>query len=76
MVQPGSFIPLLEETGLITEVGRWVLAESCRQGAKWLETGHTVAMAVNVSGRQLDSDQLIQDIRDALDDERAAGRRR
>jgi diguanylate cyclase (GGDEF)-like protein len=67
VVQPGSFIPLLEETGLITEVGRWVLLESCRQGASWLESGHAVTMAVNVSGRQLDSDQLIEDIRDALD---------
>ncbi|HXD53150.1 MAG TPA: EAL domain-containing protein [Solirubrobacteraceae bacterium] len=66
-VQPGSFIPLLEETGLITEVGRWVLSESCRQGAQWLRDGHTVAMAVNVSGRQLDSDELIEDIRTALE---------
>ena len=68
IVQPGSFIPLLEETGLIVEVGRWVLAESCRQGAEWLREGHGIAMAVNVSGRQLDSDQLIEDIRGALED--------
>jgi len=67
IVQPGSFIPLLEETGLITEVGRWVLAESCRQGAKWLAAGHEISMAVNVSGRQLDSDQLIDDIGAALE---------
>jgi diguanylate cyclase (GGDEF)-like protein len=68
VVQPNNFIPLLEETGLITEVGRWVLAESCRQGAEWLADGHEISMAVNVSGRQLDSDQLIEDIRDALAD--------
>ena len=67
VVQPNSFIPLLEETGLITEVGRWVLAESCRQGAAWLAAGHEISMAVNVSGRQLDSDQLIDDIRAALE---------
>ncbi len=67
VVQPGSFIPLLEETGLITEVGRWVLSESCRQGAAWIAAGHEISMAVNVSGRQLDSDQLIDDIRDALE---------
>ncbi len=66
VVQPGSFIPLLEETGMITDVGRWVLAESCRQGAQWLDAGHRITMAVNVSGRQLDSDELIGDIRDAL----------
>jgi diguanylate cyclase (GGDEF)-like protein len=68
VVQPNNFIPLLEETGLITDVGRWVLVESCRQGAEWLAAGHEISMAVNVSGRQLDSDQLIDDIRDALAD--------
>jgi EAL domain-containing protein (putative c-di-GMP-specific phosphodiesterase class I) len=66
VMQPGSFIPLLEETGLITEVGRWVLTEGCRQAAEWTSAGHEISMAVNVSGRQLDSDQLIEDIREAL----------
>ena len=56
MVQPNDFIPLLEETGLIVEVGRWVLGEACRQGAAWREAGHPIGMAVNVSGRQLDTD--------------------
>ncbi len=66
IVQPDDFIPLLEESGLITEVGRWVLMESTRQAAAWLAEGHEIAIAVNVSGRQLDSDDLIEDIRDAL----------
>ena len=35
LVQPNDFIPLLEETGLIVDVGRWVLEEACRQGASW-----------------------------------------
>ena len=35
IVQPNDFIPLLEETGLIVEIGRWVLQEACRQGAAW-----------------------------------------
>jgi diguanylate cyclase (GGDEF)-like protein len=68
IVQPNDFIPLLEETGLITEVGRWVLQEACRQCAAWRRAGYPIAMAVNVSGRQLDSDQLIEDIRGALCD--------
>jgi diguanylate cyclase (GGDEF)-like protein len=68
IVQPGSFIPLLEEIGLIGEVGRWVLSESCRQGAAWVAAGHDISMAVNVSGRQLDGDELIDDIRSALTD--------
>ena len=66
VVQPDDFIPLLEETGLITEIGRWVLEEACAQGAAWRAAGYEIGMAVNVSGRQLDSDQLITDIEDAL----------
>jgi diguanylate cyclase (GGDEF)-like protein len=65
-VQPNDFIPLLEETGLVLEVGRWVLQEACRQGARWREAGHTIGMAVNVSGRQLDNDELVVEVRDAL----------
>ncbi|HTD07554.1 MAG TPA: EAL domain-containing protein [Solirubrobacteraceae bacterium] len=68
IVQPDEFIPLLEETGLITEVGRWVLHEACRQGAEWQQSGYQIVMAVNVSARQLDSDQLIVDIEEALAD--------
>jgi diguanylate cyclase (GGDEF)-like protein len=68
IVQPDAFIPLLEETGLITQVGRWVLYESCRQAAEWRRAGYAIAMAVNVSGRQLDTDDLIADIEVALAD--------
>jgi EAL domain-containing protein (putative c-di-GMP-specific phosphodiesterase class I) len=67
-VQPDAFIPLLEETGMIVEVGRWVLREACRQGAEWHRAGYPVDIAVNVSGRQLDTDQLIADIETALAD--------
>jgi diguanylate cyclase (GGDEF)-like protein len=68
IVQPDAFIPLLEETGLITDVGRWVLREACRQGAAWRDAGYQIAMAVNVSGRQLDTDELLVDIEEALSD--------
>src|SRR6202035_2022950 len=67
-VQPDAFIPLLEETGMIVEVGAWVLREACKQGSAWHRMGHTVDIAVNVSGRQLDSDQLIAEIESALAD--------
>jgi diguanylate cyclase (GGDEF)-like protein len=66
LVQPNDFIPLLEETGLIVEVGRWVLEEACRQGARWREGGRKVGVAVNVSARQLETDQFIGDVRAAL----------
>jgi diguanylate cyclase (GGDEF)-like protein len=66
IVQPNDFIPLLEETGLIVEVGRWILEEACRQGAEWRTAGHMIGTAVNVSGRQLDADDFIDDVRHAL----------
>jgi diguanylate cyclase (GGDEF)-like protein len=66
VVQPDDFIPLLEETGLITEVGKWVLEEACSQGAAWRAAGHPIGMAINVSARQLDSDQIVTDIEEAL----------
>jgi diguanylate cyclase (GGDEF)-like protein len=68
IVQPDAFIPMLEDTGLIVEVGQWVLRQACAQGAAWRKAGFPIGMAVNVSGRQLDTDQLIGDIEDALSD--------
>jgi diguanylate cyclase (GGDEF)-like protein len=66
LVQPNDFIPLLEETGLIVDVGRWVLEQACAQGARWRASGHGVGVAVNVSARQLETDQFIADVRHAL----------
>jgi EAL domain-containing protein (putative c-di-GMP-specific phosphodiesterase class I) len=66
-VQPDDFVPLLEETGLITEIGRWVLHEACRQGAAWRAAGHPIGMSVNVSARQLDCEEFVSDVHSALD---------
>jgi diguanylate cyclase (GGDEF)-like protein len=66
IVQPNDFIPLLEETGLIVEVGRWVLTEACRQGARWHEGGHPIGIAVNVSAKQLERDDIVTDVREAI----------
>jgi diguanylate cyclase (GGDEF)-like protein len=66
VVQPEEFIPLLEETGLITEIGGWVLREACTQGARWRKAGCAIEMAVNVSARQLDSDEFVTEVRAAL----------
>jgi diguanylate cyclase (GGDEF)-like protein len=67
VVQPEDFIPLLEETGLITEIGGWVLREACAQGASWREAGCSIEMAVNVSARQLDSDEFVTEVQEALE---------
>src|SRR4029077_17202001 len=53
-VRPGDFIPLAEETGLINEIGEWVLREGCRQAKEWQSLGLPVSrrMAINLSARQ------------------------
>ena len=66
LISPDEFIPILEQTGQIREVGRWVLHEACQQMATWHERGDTLDISVNVSGRQLDDDTIIDDVRDAL----------
>jgi diguanylate cyclase (GGDEF)-like protein len=68
VLQPESFIPLLEESGLIAEIGAWVLRRACLQAAQWRAAGHSVSMAVNVSSRQLDSDDIIADVEAALEE--------
>ena len=60
VVQPNQFIPVLEDSGMIVDVGRWVLQEACRQGADWHARGHPLDVSVNVSTRQLETDQLIE----------------
>jgi diguanylate cyclase (GGDEF)-like protein/PAS domain S-box-containing protein len=47
------FIPLAEETGLIGAIGEWVLNETCRQGKIWMDAGHRLTLAVNVSAHQM-----------------------
>lgn len=53
LIPPLSFIPIAEETGLIVELGAWVLRETCRQGRQWLDEGFPpLTLAVNVSAHQ------------------------
>jgi diguanylate cyclase (GGDEF)-like protein len=66
VVVPDDFIPILELSGLITSVGRWVLAEACRQGARWHGLGYQLDISVNISARQLENDDLIRDVTSAL----------
>jgi diguanylate cyclase (GGDEF)-like protein len=67
VVAPDEFIPILEQTGQIREVGRWVLHQACEQMAIWHSRGDTLDISVNVSGRQLDHDEVITDIREAIE---------
>ena len=66
VIPPDHFLPLLEETGLIVPLGRWVLKEACRQGAALHRSGYLITMSVNLSARQLESDTLLNDVGDTL----------
>ncbi len=66
-IQPNSFIPLLESSGQIIDVGRWVLREACTQAATWRARGADIIVSVNVSGRQLDRDIIVEHVKEALD---------
>jgi diguanylate cyclase (GGDEF)-like protein len=66
VIQPDDFVPILEQTGGILEVGRWVLFEACRQASRWRARGFHLDMSVNVSRRQLHADRLIVDVRESL----------
>jgi len=67
VVQPEEFIPLLEETGLITQIGGWVLREACAQGGRWRAAGSSIEIAVNASAKQLDHDDFVTEVREALE---------
>jgi diguanylate cyclase (GGDEF)-like protein/PAS domain S-box-containing protein len=67
LVPPGSFIPLLEETGLISDVGEWALRQAAREFLRWTDAGFVVPrIAVNVSPLQLRSKAFIAQIRDVI----------
>jgi diguanylate cyclase (GGDEF)-like protein/PAS domain S-box-containing protein len=67
MVSPLQFIPVAESSGLIVEIGAWVIGEACRQMRSWLDEGLTdCSLAVNVSARQFLGRDLEKTIADAL----------
>ena len=64
-VSPAEFVPLLERSGQIVEVGRWILDTACRQLRQWQRQGHAdLRISVNVSARQL----LLSDVVAAVDE--------
>ncbi|HET8800306.1 MAG TPA: EAL domain-containing protein [Marinobacter sp.] len=67
LLPPVEFIPLAEESGRITDIGRWVVMAACRQLAAWKGTTYEgLRIAVNLSGRELDDENLVDHIREAL----------
>lgn len=65
--RPDQFVPLLEESGAIIELGGWIMAEACSQLARWqLQVREPVTVAVNVSSIQLHSPCFLDRVRTAL----------
>lgn len=66
MVGPDLFIPVAEESGMITEIGRWVFTEACRQVAEWRRAGLDLIVSINVSSRQLPYGLAIDTIKETI----------
>lgn len=74
-VPPLIFIPVAEDAGLITVLGRWVLRTACKQMRTWLDAypGRNLYVSVNVSRQQIVGNDLFQDIQQALRDHNLPG---
>ena len=66
VLSPDAFIPLAEETGLIDPLGRAVLAEACRQAVAWADEQRGLTMSVNLSARQLQRPDFVDDVAELL----------
>jgi EAL domain-containing protein (putative c-di-GMP-specific phosphodiesterase class I) len=68
LVMPESFIPLLEDTGLVIPVGEWILQQACLQGRRWQDAGHdSLGVSVNLSMKQFRAGTLLNSVRQALE---------
>ena len=66
MIPPSVFIPIADESGLINEIGEWVLFEACRQGKIWMDAGHHITLAINISANQVKYQDLPSLVSQAL----------
>lgn len=67
-ISPGIFIPLAEKTGLIKQLGDWVINKACHQARTWLDKGIEFGrIAINISSRQFEQGHLYDQIRDYLE---------
>jgi len=66
VVSPETFIAELETSGQIVPVGRWALETACAQAALWHAKGYRFAVSVNISSKQLELAEFVDDVADAL----------
>ena len=75
LLPPSEFLDLAEENGLITEIGRWVLLEACRQNKQWQTDGlPPLLMAVNIADRQFHDAQFAEKVQSILQECRLEAR--
>ncbi len=68
MIPPDHFIPIAEDTGLIIDIGKWILETACQQLKDWLEEGLPLEqVSVNISARQFMDDGFMKSVEDALE---------
>jgi diguanylate cyclase (GGDEF)-like protein/PAS domain S-box-containing protein len=69
LMPPSNFIDIAEESGLIVDIGQWILHDACQQTYQWQQQAEfvTLGVAINVSGRQLDQPDFPQRVREVLD---------
>lgn len=68
-IPPNKFIPIAEESGLIIPITKWILESTCKQLASWQKIDPTyreLIVSVNISGKHLSNDDLIDDVENAL----------
>nr|WP_162040069.1 EAL domain-containing protein [Gloeothece citriformis] len=65
-VSPDQFIPIAEETGLINQLGAWVISQACQEVVQWKAQGTPISVAVNLSPRQFRDSKLLKIITDAI----------
>ena len=65
-VSPMEFIRVAEESGLIVEIGTWVLKQACRQCRSWYDAGHPIRVAVNVSAWQFARTDFVETVQTAV----------
>lgn len=71
IVSPAEFIPILESTGMIFQVGEWVIRSTCQQIKRWLDAGlwqDDIAMGVNISPRQFRQPQFVDQVSSILEE--------
>ncbi len=66
-VSPADFIPIAEESGIIIELGDWILQEACFQAREWHEAGLDIRVSVNVSSVQFKQTNLVDNVKNALE---------